>query len=70
MQLDSFDDQLPEPWLTKQQIAEHLAVSKRWIELQQPRGLPYLCMGGLNRYPISEVEAWIREHYDSSTKCS
>jgi len=45
------DDRLkpPEPWLTKPQLAEHLAVSDRWIELQQRVGLPYLRMGGLNR---------------------
>jgi hypothetical protein len=57
--------QPPEPWLTKQQLADHLAVSGRWIELQQHRGLPYLRMGGLNRYRVSQVEAWLREHYSS-----
>jgi hypothetical protein len=58
----------PEPWLTKRQLADHLAVSGRWIELQQRRGLPYLRMGGINRYRISQVEAWLREHYGSSDK--
>jgi hypothetical protein len=57
---------LREPWLNKQQMAEHLAVSHRWIELQQHVGLPYLRMGGLNRYRVSEVEAWLRERYNSS----
>lgn len=44
------DDRLkpPEPWLTKPQLAEHLAVSDRWIELQQRVGLPYLRMDGLS----------------------
>jgi hypothetical protein len=58
------------PWrcLTKPQLTEHLAVSDRWIELQQHVGLRYLRMGGLNRYRVSEVEAWIREHYNSPTK--
>jgi hypothetical protein len=60
--------QPPEPWLTKRQLAGHLAVSGRWIELQQRRGLPYLCMGGINRYRISHVEAWLREHYGSPAK--
>lgn len=59
-----------EPWLTKPQLAEHLAVSDRWIELQQRVGLPYLRMGGLNRYRVSEVEPWIREHYNSSPEGS
>jgi hypothetical protein len=53
-----------EPWLTKQQLADHLLVTRRWIELQQHAGLPYLRMGGLNRYRVSEVETWIRERYN------
>lgn len=57
--------QTPEPWVTKQQLADHLSVTRRWIELQQPRGLPYLSTGGMNRYRISEVEAWLRRHYGS-----
>ncbi len=55
----------PEPWVTKQQLADHLSVTRRWIELQQPRGLPYLRTGGMNRYRISDVEAWLRKHYGS-----
>lgn len=55
----------PEPWVTKQQLADHLSVTRRWIELQQPRGLPHLRTGGMNRYRISEVEAWLRKHYSS-----
>jgi hypothetical protein len=52
-----------EPWVTKQILAEHLLVTRRWIELQQHHGLPYLRMGGMNRYRISEVESWLRERY-------
>lgn len=63
---DDLGEQLHEPWLTKPQLAEHLAVSNRWIEMQQRVGLPYLRMGGLNRYRVSEVEAWLREHYNAS----
>jgi hypothetical protein len=54
-----------EPWLTKPQLADHLAVSERWIELQQRVGLPYLRMGGINRYRVSDVETWLREHYSA-----
>lgn len=50
---------------TKQQLADHLSVTRRWIELQQPRGLPYLRMGSMNRYRISDVEVWLHEYYDS-----
>ena len=39
-----------EPWVTKQQLADHLLVTRRWVELQQQAGLPYLRMGGMNRY--------------------
>ena len=55
----------PEPWVTKRQLADHLSVTPRWIELQQLLGLPHLSTGGMNRYRISEVEAWLRERYGS-----
>jgi hypothetical protein len=54
-----------ERWITKPQLAEHLLVTTRWIELQQHVGLPCLRMGGLVRYRISEVEAWLRTRYPS-----
>jgi len=53
----------PEPWITKQRLAAHLSVTPRWIELQQRRGLPHIHTPGMNRYRISEVEAWLREQY-------
>jgi hypothetical protein len=59
------DHHSPEPWVTKRQLADHLSVTPRWIELQQPLGLPRLSTGGMSRYRISEVEAWLREHYGS-----
>jgi hypothetical protein len=49
--------------VTKQELAAHLKVTPRWIESQQPLGLPHLHMLGMNRYFISEVEAWLRERY-------
>jgi hypothetical protein len=55
----------PESWVTKQQLADHLSVTCRWIELQQPRGLPHLSTGGMNRYRISKVEAWLQKRYGS-----
>jgi hypothetical protein len=66
MSPDRSEDAFREPWMTKPQLAQHLAVSGRWIEMQQRVGLPHLRMGGLNRYRASEVEAWLREHYKSS----
>jgi hypothetical protein len=55
----------PEPWVTKRQLADHLSVTPRWIELQHPLGLPHLSTGGMSRYRISEVEDWLRERYGS-----
>lgn len=51
----------PEQWVTKQQLADHLQVTRRWIEYQQHLGLPYLRLGAINRYRLSEVEAWLRQ---------
>ena len=47
------------PWVTKRQLADHLQVTPRWIELQHPQGLPHLRRGGIVRYRISDVEAWL-----------
>jgi hypothetical protein len=58
----------PEPWVTKRRLAKHLDVTPRWIEMQQRLGLPRLSTGGMNRYRISEVEAWLRERYGSDTR--
>jgi len=57
------EERSPEPWITKQCLAEHLSVTTRWIELQQRRGLPHIHTPGMNRYRISEVEDWLREQY-------
>lgn len=59
-----------ERWVTKQQLAEHLQVTRRWIEIQQHRGLPCIRMGGINRYIVSEVEAWLRERYATTSPAS
>jgi hypothetical protein len=52
-----------EKWVTKQELAIHLSVTPRWIVQQQALGLPHMHMRGINRYIVSEVEAWLREHY-------
>jgi hypothetical protein len=56
----------PEQWATKQQLADHLSVTCRWIESQQQLGLPYIHTGGMNRYRISEVETRLQERYGST----
>lgn len=50
----------PEPWVTKRQLAEHLKVTSRWIEMQHHHGLPCIRRGSVVRYRISEVDAWLR----------
>jgi hypothetical protein len=52
------------------QLADHLSVTPRWIELQQPLGLPRLSTGGMSRYRVSEVEAWLDERYGSPAEPS
>ncbi|HUB35425.1 MAG TPA: hypothetical protein VL972_01250, partial [Solirubrobacteraceae bacterium] len=47
----------PESWVTKRELADHLSATPRWIEFQQPLGLPRLSTGDMSRYRISEVEA-------------
>lgn len=51
----------PEPWISVDEIAKHLGVSKdtvyRWIE---DRGLPAHRMGRLWKFKASEVDEWVR----------
>ena len=56
---------LGERLITKRELAQHLRVTPRFIELQQRLGLPVLRVGALNRYRVSEVEAWLRDVYNS-----
>ena len=50
-----------EPWLTKAQAAEHLAVATRTINRWQHEGLPHHPVRGVNRYRRSELDAWVEE---------
>lgn len=47
---------MPEPWLSKRELAAHLKVSPRTIERLKP---PYLRVGGMNRYKLSQVERYL-----------
>lgn len=50
-----------EPWVTAQQVANHLGVVKesvyRWRER---RGLPAHRIGRLWKFQLSEVDSWVR----------
>jgi hypothetical protein len=47
-------DSVPEPWLTKRELARKLRVSTRTVERLH---LPAIRVGGQNRYLMSQVEA-------------
>lgn len=50
-----------EPWVSLDQIARHLSVSRdtvyRWID---DRGLPAHKVGRLWKFKVSEVDEWVR----------
>jgi excisionase family DNA binding protein len=50
-----------EPWCTKQELAEHLGFSVRWVELRVREGMPARRMGRRLRFQVSAVEAWLDE---------
>jgi excisionase family DNA binding protein len=50
-----------EPWCTKQELADHLGFSVRWVELRVREGMPAQRMGRRLRFQISAVEAWLDE---------
>jgi excisionase family DNA binding protein len=50
-----------EPWLNKQQLADYLGFSTRWVELKVREGMPSHRWGNRLRFRVSEVEAWLEE---------
>lgn len=55
---------LADPFVTKQQLAQHFNVTVRTIENWQRRGvLPYVKHGKIVRFKLSEVEAYWSEHF-------
>lgn len=65
---DSGGEGSSERWITKRQLAGHLGATVRWIEYQQRLGLPHLRMGGMNRYRVSEVDAWLRDRQGAAER--
>ena len=60
-QLASADAMTTEPWVSVEQVAQHLGVAKdtvyRWRE---HRGLPAHRVGRLWKFKLSEVDGWVR----------
>ena len=58
----------PEPWVSLEEIAQHLAVSQdtvhRWI---RNRGLPAHQVGRIWRFQVTEVDEWVRAGRAKST---
>lgn len=62
---------MTEPWVSVEQIAEHLGVTRdsiyRWIDR---KGLPAHRVGRLWKFKASEVDDWVRDggdHEDASS---
>lgn len=53
---------MAEPWVSVEQIAEHLGVTRdsiyRWIDR---KGLPAHRVGRLWKFKVSEVDQWVRD---------
>lgn len=52
-----------EPWVSKQQVANYLGRSTRWVELMARQGMPSRMIGGRRAYRLSEVDAWVAEQF-------
>ena len=48
-----------EPWLTKQEIAEHLRCSVRSINYSLNAGMPHAIIYGRAKFRVTEVEQWL-----------
>jgi excisionase family DNA binding protein len=49
-----------ESWLSKQEMAEHLGFSTRWVELRIQEGMPCERFGARLRLQRAPVEEWLR----------
>lgn len=49
--------------LTTAELADHLAMSERWIRYRLDEGMPHRRYGRTLRFIVSEVDAWLSERY-------
>ena len=60
-----------EPWVSVDQIAEHLGVTRdsiyRWIDR---KGLPAHRVGRLWKFKLSEVDEWVQDGGEDETQQS
>lgn len=50
-----------EPFITKDQLANHLGFSKRWVEHRVAEGMPHFRVGGRLRFQVSTAIGWLSE---------
>lgn len=51
-----------EPWVTAEQVARHLGVTKDTVYCwRECKGLPAHKIGRLWKFQLSEVDGWVRE---------
>jgi len=49
----------PEPFVTINAVAEHLGMSRSWVEKKLATGMPHYHFGTRVRLRLSEVEDWL-----------
>lgn len=49
-----------EAWLTKQEMAEYLGFSPRWVEMRVREGMPCERFGSRLRFQRTPVEKWLK----------
>lgn len=49
-----------EPWVGRATVAQHLCVSVKTVDRLVRQGLPSVKCGGLRRFRLSEVDAWVQ----------
>lgn len=53
--------------LTKKQLAAYLRCSTKSVERRVSEGMPSFMVGGLRRFRLSDVEAWLEGKNDGGT---
>lgn len=52
--------------LTTVELADHLAMSERWIRYRLEEGMPHKRYGRSLRFKASDVDAWLQTRYENA----
>ena len=56
-----------EPWIDSKQASEHLGSSVDWLVANiQKLQIPHSRLGRQYRFRLTELDRWIRNHFDSN----